>query len=211
MRCRIGCLSAAIVVLTGLYAVCCADAAVAAPKRKPMPPLPEVEGVVIRYFQAMPEHHPGKIIARSEVEPLFGMLQQMGWTVRDRLNILNRVPADSSFLNRSLRTPAGYEFMRRLGNYPTTYDQLDRLSQMPRGRNTVKVLINSVPGKENITQWSVTTEKGRKFSRLLSKSRMSGKHFNQPTGKIYTAESLLAELRKSYAAEKAAAEAKKPR
>ncbi len=187
----------------GLTVACCAGVARGAAKPKPLPPLSEVEELVLRQFSLLPDYRPGDIIARSEVEPLFAQLQRIGWRVVDRKNILRKVPADSDYLVRKLRTPRGRKFMRRIADYPDAYDRLDRLSWLPHGKQTIHDLIYAKGGYEML-EYMTTAKGGAEMGKMLSKAP-KGTNFNKPTGRIYTVKMLLARLEKSYVeAEKAA-------
>ena len=168
--------------------------------RKALPKFSDVKETVLRHFELLPDYRPGDIIARSEVEPLFAQLKWMGWTVADRTHILKMVPADHDYLIRNLRTPSGRRFMRRISSLPNAYDRLERLSRMPHGRQTVHDLINKVGGEEMI-EYLTTTSGGKNMGKQLSNSP-TGRDFNRPTGRIYTADLLLARLQKSYEAAK---------
>lgn len=169
----------------------------AATEDKPLPSLTEVQQLVVRHFAAMPDYRPGDIIARSQVEALFPQLERLGWKVSGRKGVLGKIPADGDYLIRKLQTPQGRKFMRHIAGYPNAYDRLDRLSWLPQGKQTVHDLIHKTGGDEMI-EYLTTTSGGAELGKMLSKSP-KGADFNRPTGKIYTAEMLLAHLKKAYA------------
>ena len=88
--------------------------------------------------------------------------------------------------------------MRQISSYPNAYDLLDRLSRLPRGRQTVRDLIRGPDGYKML-QYMTTSAGGRQMGKQLSNSPGAGK-FNEPTGRIYTAEDLLRRLEQSRAA-----------
>lgn len=146
----------------------------------------------------LPDYRPGDIIAQSEVEPLFAQLKRMGWAVPERKRLLHKVPGDRDFLIRKLRTPRGRKFMRRIADYPGAYDRLDRLSWLPQGKQTVHDLIHKTGGHEMI-EYLTTSAGGAALGKMLSRAP-KGAHFNEPSGRIYTVEELLARLKRRYAA-----------
>jgi hypothetical protein len=191
----------AVVVLTwGLAFAWGAPAVCGAAKPKPLPSLSDVRELVWRHFGLLPGYRPGDIIALSEVQPLFAQLEQMGWKMANRQDILRKVPADQDYLVRVLRTPRGRKFMRRIGGYPNAYDRLERLSWLPHGKQTVQDLIYTTDGQKMI-EYLTTTSGGTELGKMLSKAP-EGAGFNKPTGRIYTEKSFLAELEKSYEAAK---------
>ncbi len=185
-------------MLLGLAATCHLGRAAAA-KEGPLPRFDQVEKTVERYFAAKRDYRPGDILTRSDVEPLFGQLQRLGWTVADRKEILGQVPTDGEFLVRQLRSRRGREFMRQIGPHPDTYDRLQRLSRMPHGKRTVSRLIQQ-PGKgSDVIKYLAGNPDGIRASKQMSK-KVTGKNFHKPTGRIYTEKMLLERLRQSHKA-----------
>ena len=93
------------VIVSLVLASCAEGASSANNQEKPLPKFEDAKKMLVRHFQNLPGYQPGGILARCEVEPIFKHLKQMGWQVADSKAILDRVPADDSFLVRELRAP----------------------------------------------------------------------------------------------------------
>jgi hypothetical protein len=163
---------------------------------KPLPEFSEIQKIAERHFKAK-GLEPGDILARSEVEPLLSLLKTAGWTVPDYKGVVNAVLKDSSFLVQSLRTEKGRKFARQITKDPRGYDRLDRLAAMPHGRQTVRDLIHG-PDGDKLIKYLTTTGGGTALGQMLSNAP-TGKHFNEPTGRIYTTDQLIDVLEQKYA------------
>ena len=201
MPCRTTWLHVAVATVLGLAAACGPQMARGAAQRKPLPSLADVRETALRHFELLQDYQPGDVISRSEVEPLFVHLWQMGWTVIDRKSILHHVPTDGDYLVKQLRTPAGRKLMREIGKSPNVYDRLERLSRLPRGRQILRELIGRPGGAEAVKSLAATTDR-KKAVKLISKTIKVGAGFYKPTGRLYTVEMLLTRLEKSYQAAK---------
>lgn len=191
-------LQAAVVLpIIGLSAMVCQGAA-----SDKLPSFGDVQNAVEGHFQAMPDYQPGDIIARNDVEPVFKLLEQIGFHVADRQAILKSVPPANDFLVSSLRSEAGTRFMRQIAGYSMGYDRLDRLAQLPHGKQTVRDLIKGPDGYKMI-DYMTTSRGGLEMGKMLSQAP-KGKNFNAPTGRIYTVDQLLKRLKQSYAKAEAA-------
>jgi len=196
-RCKTGTcgLRLAVLVWLSLCIGVCATAAAAPPR--PRPTWESIETTVASYFSAIPGYRSGDIISRNQVQPLLVKLASLGWKVPAADQLLEKVPADQSWLVVHLRTPAGTKFMRQIARYPRGYDCTDRLASISGGQDTVAALIRG-PGGEKMIQYLTTTRYGKNMGRELSQVP-GGADFTQPTGKIYTSADLLAELTQLYA------------
>lgn len=163
-----------------------------------LPAFDQVQKVVLDYFQQLPDYQPGSILTRSDAQGALDRLKQTGWTVADREAILSAMPTADEFLVQQLRTPAGRKFATRIAAFPEGYDRLERLSRLPNGKTTVRDLIRAKGGYELI-QYMTTSRGGTELGKMLSQDP-HGARFNQPTGRIYTANMFLARLAQSYAA-----------
>jgi hypothetical protein len=187
----------AIVLLAATTATA-AEPAPSSGKAKPIPPFAEVSQVVQRHFGTKPDYRSGDLITRDDVEPLLNRIMRMGLPLSDAKRILEGVPAKDGFLAQQLATPGGRKFMRRISGYPNAYDRLDRLSRLPRGQKIVRELIKG-PGGEKMIEYMTTARGGKELGRMLSDGP-NGADFNSPTGRIYTADLLLASLKQCHAA-----------
>ena len=184
-------------VIFFLFAVFYVHCAFCAEKQeKPLPKFSEVKKTVLRYFTALPTYQPGGILARGEVEPVYDRLKQLGWRVPDWKSIVERIPAEESFLVQRLRTPDGRKFMTQICKYPQGYDRLDRTSRLARGEVLVDQFIRGPEGYKMI-QYMTETEGGDRLGGMLS-GTVTGKDFKKPTGQIYTVEMLLDTLKERY-------------
>ena len=160
---------------------------------RPAPTAKEVQTAVKQYFARLPGHQASDLIDRSQATALFADLQRRGWTVQQAEPLLQQVPSPGGFLARELRTPQGRAFMRRIVRTPQCYDRLDRLSHLPHGEQLVRDLIRGPDGYKMI-EYLGASQGGKQLGRMLS-SAPGGANFNQPTGRIYTAEALASKLR----------------
>ena len=186
------------IILLGIAAATAADPVGSRGKAKPIPQFSEIRQVVLRYFQAGADYRPGDLITREEVNPLLGRIERMGLPLPDAKRILENVPAKDSFLSQQFGTPEGRKFMRQIAGYSNGYDRVDRLSRIPRGQQTVRDLIKG-PGGEKMVEYMTTAAGGKELGKMLS-GDPHGANFNSPTGRIYTADMLLARLQESRAA-----------
>jgi hypothetical protein len=100
-------------------------------------------------------------------------------------------------LARQWSTVAGRKFMRKIARHQGAYARLDRLTSIPRGKAIVRDLIHQPQGDKFI-EYLATTKSGRNLGGMLS-DVPGGADLNKPTGRIYTAEDLIAELKREYA------------
>jgi hypothetical protein len=162
-----------------------------------LPSLDRIEETVERFFEGQRGYGPGEIISQSQVRDLFIELRRVGWIVPGQDDILGLVPDDSELLVRELRTPDGRKFSRQISRYPGAYDRLDRLVHMPTGKSILQRLVKGPDGYK-LLQYMTTAPGGDQLGRMLS-GTPTGRDFNQPTGRIYTAASLIEALRTKYA------------
>jgi hypothetical protein len=154
------------------------------------------EKVVWRYFKSQENYQPSDLIVREDAEVVLKQLATAGFTLKKPNDLLKLLLAKSDFLSTELYTPAGRKFMQRIASFPLGYDRLDRLSWLPRGKQTVHDLIRG-PGGEKMIQYMTTASGGKELGKQLSQGPNGG-GFNDPTGRIYTAASLIDYLKKQY-------------
>jgi hypothetical protein len=163
-----------------------------------LPSWDDVQKVVDQQLNTLTNYQPGDLITRNQVDPIFDKLQRLGWTVRDRVDIVNSVPREDELMVRQLSSSAGKKFMHQTNSFPLSYDRVDRLDRIPMGPQTVDALITGPDGYKMI-QYMTTSPDGHNLGRMISKDP-HGADFNKPTGRIYTAEALLARIQESYEA-----------
>ena len=120
-------------------------------------------------------------------------MAKKGWVVDDPDAVLERVLADDDVVVRQLRTKKGRAFWQEIRHLPGGIDRLDRIARMPQGKANVRDLIQKIPNGSSWIEGLSTTRRGERTGTQLSQSR-SGRDFNQPTGRIYTADALLEAL-----------------
>jgi hypothetical protein len=147
---------------------------------------------VKQYFASLPDYQPGDLVTRSQVAKALAKVADAGAKVPAADRIVAATLPDNSFLARELSTPAGKKFMRKVARHPGAFSRLDRLSSMSRGQTLVRDLIRGADGDKFI-EYLATTPGGRKLGSTLAGTRQ-GTDLNQPTGRIYTAEDLMAVL-----------------
>ena len=167
---------------------------------EPTPPtLDKVSQAVAGYFQSLDNYQPGDLVSQRDVAGALEAVAAVGWEVPNSKKIVALALADDSFLVRELATPRGKKFMRKIAKSAGTYSRLDRLSQINKGQDAVKILITD-PGGDTIITYMATTPGGRNLGAMMA-GTPNGTNLNKPTGRIYTADDLLAVLKKLYAAQ----------
>jgi hypothetical protein len=153
---------------------------------------PAIAHLVDSYFAALPDYRAGDLINRSHIEDVIRTIEASGGTVKDADELVERGLADNSFLIRELSSPAGKKFMRKVGRNAGGYARLDRLSSISNGQKIVRDLVRG-PGGDTMLDYLTTTKGGSNTGRMLGGAR-GGVDLNKPTGRIYTAAELSAEL-----------------
>jgi len=163
---------------------------------------PSFENVVralTAYFESLPDFRRRDLLNQSHVEAALAAVADTGWDVPNANKIVELALPDNSFLVGELSTPDGKKFMRKIAENPGTYSRLDRLSQLSQGQQFVSQLVGDVGGDVLIT-YLATTNGGRNLGQMMG-GTPNGTDLNLPTGRIYTADDLLAVLKKAYAKE----------
>lgn len=146
------------------------------------------------FFATQADHRNGDLIRQSQIDAVLKNVATAGWKVNNAKQIVELGLPDGSFLVRELSTPAGKKFMRKVAARAGGYSQLDRLSKIPRGEQLVRDMIRSPNGDDLIT-YLATTQGGHNLGKMMAGVR-GGVDLNKPTGRIYTANDLLAVLKK---------------
>jgi len=174
--------------------------AIGAPTDGGKPPktlsITQIEKALADHLSKQPEYRAGDLLTKSDVTSALDRLEQLGWQPQDRDAVLAGVLADNDFLAAELRTADGRKFMRKISGYPQAYDRLDRLARLPQGKRTVQDLISGAGGYKMI-EYLTTASGGKELGKQLSDTPKGAK-FNQPTGKIYTADDLARVLKRDY-------------
>jgi hypothetical protein len=172
----------------------------ALPAAAQQPPLDDFDVVleaVKKSFDARPGYAHGDLITRSQIADVLAEVAAAGVEIKGSARIVEKGLPDNAFLARELASPAGRRFMRKVARREGSYARLDRLSDTPRGKQLVSDLIRR-PGGEKLIDYLGTTRGGRNMGAMLA-ARREGVDPNKPTGRIYTAHDLIAELERQYA------------
>ena len=158
----------------------------------------EALAAVEQYFTSLPDYQPGDLVTRSQVAGALTKAADAGTKIPAAERILAATLPDNSFLARELSTPAGRKFMRKVARLPGGFDRLERLSTISRGQTLVRDLIRGADG-DKLIEYLTTTRGGQSLGSTLAGARQ-GANLNQPTGRIYTADDLMAAIEESLAA-----------
>ncbi|HEX3871141.1 MAG TPA: hypothetical protein VHV77_11925 [Pirellulales bacterium] len=134
----------------------------------------------------------GDLITAGDVEPILKELAGRKWSTKELAIVRAKLVPDSALIAREFRTPNGRQFMRQSGRYQMGYDRIDRLSQLSDGPTVLWRLMNGPDGYKLI-EYMATAPGGQQLGRMLSRDPKAG-NFNAPTGRIYTADQLVAAL-----------------
>jgi len=162
------------------------------------PPPDEFELVieaVTKSFDARAGYEHGDLITKSGIADALTAAAAAGIEFDDAERIVEMGLADNSFLARELSSPAGRKFMRNVARNQGGYARLDRLSSMPRGKQLIQDLVRK-PGGERLIEYLTTTKSGRNMGAKVGAGPRA--NLNKPTGRIYTAYDLIAELERRY-------------
>lgn len=171
----------------------------AAPGPSSPPPFDKVIRALTNFFESIPDFQRADLLNQDQVTKALAAVADVGWEPADSSEIIDRALPANSFLVGELATPDGKRFMRKIAKNPGTYSRLDRLSRLNQGQQVVSQLIGDVGGDVMIT-YLATTNSGHNMGKMLA-ATPGGTDLNLPTGRIYTADDLLAALKKSYAKE----------
>ena len=167
-----------------------------------LPAFSKVDNVVRRHFESLSGHQEGDLISQTQVKPIFGAIELLGWTVSDSASIKNSVLPDSNYLVEQFRTPKGKAFMRKVSASPLAYDRLDQICRLPNGKLMINDFLRFPNAEVTFTNKSPLAVS--RLERLQPTNRRNGQDktdLDQPTGRIYTVDALVARLKGSYNAE----------
>jgi hypothetical protein len=156
-----------------------------------------VRVAVAQSFAKQPGYEPGDLVTRRQVEAALDHVEKTTKyaPARDaREKLVKSTIDDRSFLAEQLRSPQGKSFMRRVAMIPGGFDLVDRMGQMKQGHSTVSRLVRGPDGYK-LVEYMLKSKGGGELERMLAKDPGNA-DFGKPTGKIYTAEQLVAALEK---------------
>lgn len=162
-----------------------------------LPAFTAVSQAALGYFQSLPDYQPGDLINSSQVAGALDAVAQVGWEVPEYKEIVKLALPSNAWLVRELSTKKGKSFMRKVGKFQGGYPRLDRLSTIADGKQAIHILIKD-PGGDEMIEYLDTTKGGHKLGAMMS-SAQNGVDLSKPTGRIYTADDLVAVLKDVYA------------
>jgi hypothetical protein len=162
-----------------------------------LPSFGKVVQAMTGYFESQQDYQAGDLLNQSQAAGALEAIAAIGWEVPQAEKIVSLALADNSFLVKQLATPKGKQFMRKIAKSPGTYSRLDRLSRISNGQSAVKILIRD-PGGDTMLTYMATTQGGKNLGAMMA-GTPNGTNLNKPTGRIYTADDLLAVVRQAYA------------
>jgi len=163
------------------------------------PSFDQVIRALTDYFKSLDDYQRSDLMNRQQVAEALEAVAKIGWNVPDAKKIVDQALPLNSFLVGELATPDGKRFMRKISKSPGTYSRLDRLSRLSQGQQVVSQMVGDVGGDVFIT-YLATTNSGHNLGQMMA-GTPKGTDLNLPTGRIYTADDLLAVLKKAYAKE----------
>jgi hypothetical protein len=197
----LGHLVRAVCVLTGLVLTsvpAAAQSSSAATQPAKRPSFHLVAQATAQYFATLQDYKTGDLISQSQVAAALAHIAgATGWDVPDGKALIERALADNSFLVAQFSTASGRPFMRKIARYPGSYSRLDRLSSISGGQQSIKDIMSKKGGSDMI-EYMATTRGGRELGAMMAGAQQ-GVDLNKPTGRIYTADDLLNELKRVYA------------
>lgn len=157
----------------------------------------KIEQTYSAFFDRVSHHHPYAIITKNEVAPLRADLAKVGWRIpEDQWNdTVKLILSDDDYLVKNLHTDKGRKFMRQVASkYPEVYDRLDRLAHTTGGGRTGAAGLIAAPDAQYTVAYMFTKEGERSWASMLPERYK----FDQPTGRLYTAETLKKHLEGLY-------------
>lgn len=134
------------------------------------------------------------LLAHSDASAVFDKLAAVGWKVDQRDELARKTLPDSDYLVKELRTSDGKKFMRAVAKMPGAFDRLDRMSRLNTGKPVIKQLVAAKDGAKMLEYMTSPTANPR-LNNMLS-GAPSDAQLGRPTGRIYTLNQLLIELKK---------------
>jgi hypothetical protein len=166
------------------------------PADKPLPSFDAIKQIVERELAKRPFYQPGDLLSRSDLEPIVDALQSQGWPIPTE-TFYDDVLPDSAPLVALLHSRSGRPFMRQVAGFPEVYDRLERMTWPYGGTKLLRQWMSDPEGVAHVKR--LTTPEGiKQFERDFAQDDRSP-NFGLPSGKIHTADELLAELKRVHA------------
>lgn len=171
-----------------------------AAEKSELPNFATATKVVDQHFSKQRDYRPGDLISQRDVQSVLNSLKSAGWTVADKDQLLKLTLPESHFLVPLLASKQGRQFARKVSSEPLIYDRLDRLAHESGGPEMLQSLVKLPDGERYAL--SKPARGAPSILEMLPKGK-SGKarkvpDYDKPTGRIYTQDQLLKQLRKSH-------------
>lgn len=140
-----------------------------APKQQ-LAPKQAVIAAVSKHFRGKKDHQPTDLIRQADAEAVLAALAELGYSLDEPAELVGRIPADNTFLQRALSGASSRKFMRKLGKIPDGYANFQLIATLPGGEQTARRLISD-PGGEQMVRYLATTGGGAKLGAKLAKNR----------------------------------------
>lgn len=137
------------------------------------------------------------IISKTNAVAMLDTAAKLGWKIVDREALLKRVLPDNDYLVKELRKKQGRNFVKEIANMPEGLDRVDRMAREPQGKYVINMLVTHVDGDKMIGYMTGPTSNQR-LANLLS-AAPPNVDLNKPTGRLYTVDNFVQELKKLYA------------
>lgn len=170
---------------------------IAAKAKLALPAWSEVERVARGALAKSGGEQSGALVTQKDAAAALAAVAALGWKPSDEPAITNSVLTDGDPLAAELRSPKGRALSAKLATMPLGYDRLERLQKLNGGDKIVRDLVRGPDGYKMV-EYLATAKGGKEMGRMLSQAP-HGDNFNQPTGRIYTADQLIGRLKQSYA------------
>jgi hypothetical protein len=167
-----------------------------APPPKPDAQMQALADMVNKQLSKRQGYLNGDMISGTDAEPILRECAKQGWSEKDLSAIRARLVPENSVLMRSMRTKGGIKFMRHVARDRGGYDRADRLSRMTDGPTVMWRLTETGEEGYKLIDYMANAPGGYEMGVMLSRDPNAG-NFNQPTGRIYTADALVTELNRT--------------
>jgi hypothetical protein len=145
--------------------------------------------VVDVHFSEQPGFQAIDLIRRRDAEEIVVDLISVGLLANRPQELIERIPADDSFLHQQFAGQNGQRFMRKVGAVPGGYAELEKLGTGPQGRGAART-VQAAKGGHELIEYLATTPHGKQLARQMS--RVTGAKSRRNA--VYTKQDLLAAL-----------------
>lgn len=148
------------------------------------------------HFGRIKDFQPTDLIRQSDAKDVLALLAEDDFVLAEPNSTKLRIPADGSFIQKSLASGKGRKFMRKLGKIPSGFKNYQLIAALPGGEQTARDLIQATGG-EQMVRYLASTKQGTKLGSKLSK-RKKGRQKQTQGPRIYSANDLAVALLKEF-------------